>query len=109
MDLYDYGAKPAVREALARDNPQQSPPRISSLHVASSESETCEARNEMVMLTYDILVRGVTFFLVDGGRPSAVGVAGPSPFIASLASVTSVRTPGGQYLRAFPGFWGEAG
>lgn len=52
------------------------------------------------MLTYDIFVRGVTFFLLDGGRPSAVGVAGPSPFVARLAAMlacrTSLWTSGGQ-------------
>lgn len=62
----------------------------------------------MVMLTYDILVRGVTFFFVDGGRPRAVGVVGPTPVAKSFASSTSVRTPGGQYFNFVSGFGGEA-
>lgn len=49
-----------------------------------------------IVLTYEILVRGASppLFLPDGGRPSAVGVAGMPP----SASTTSVCTPGGQNL-----------
>lgn len=88
-------AQPAAGKAPVRSESKPRPPPLSLAQVCAGTRN--ERMQGLIAPTYGILVSRVaaaaaSFFLLDGGRPRAVGVA-DSPLFARTASVSA---PGGQ-------------